>query len=77
MEVFHGTIADIKKIYPKKIGEVYNIIVVNKLGCKYLDSDCNTYPREPYVCTTKEQAVEYCNMIIEGIDAYERSKKEG
>jgi hypothetical protein len=78
MEVFKGTIADIKKIYPKKVGEVYNIIIMDKDGCKYLDSDVNTWPvREPYVCATREQAVEYCDMILEGVEVYERSKKEG
>jgi len=77
MEVFNGTLADIKKVYPKELDEWgYNIVVVNKMGCNSYDSDCNTYPnREPYLCQTRSQADEYCNMIIDGLDAYETSIK--
>ena len=70
-QVYNGTIADIKKIYPKKVEDKYFIMVETVLG-KYYDSDINTYPnRKPYVCETLEQARDYCNMMIEGIEAYE------
>jgi hypothetical protein len=75
-QIFNGTIKDIKKIYSKEIDGKFYTIIRTELGLFY-DNDCNFYPdREPYICDTKEQADDYCKMIMECMDAIDKPRRQ-
>jgi len=77
LKIFEGTIGDIKNIEPVRNKEKYHILITTQNCDVVLEADVNTYPnRKPYTCDTLKQAQDYCDMIIEGLEAHEKEIKK-
>ena len=70
MELFKGTLKDIKDMSVEKKDGVFYIIIKTLDGREYHESESDYPVKIPFTCPSRQSVSEYIDMMMEGVRAY-------